>query len=91
LLFFLFENNHIGGAGSGKSTIIKLMDIIHNNGYSRDDFEQYRKVVYSNTIQSLAKIIQAMKKLHIEYDSSDREQDAAMSKSSFTFFVLFGK
>ena len=40
------------GAGeSGKSTIVKQMKIIHESGYSREECEQYRPVVFSNTIQ----------------------------------------
>ena len=40
------------GAGeSGKSTIVKQMKIIHESGFTSEDFKQYRPVVYSNTIQ----------------------------------------
>jgi guanine nucleotide-binding protein G(o) subunit alpha len=56
------------------------MKIIHMDGYSKEDFEQYREVVYSNTIQSLATIIRAMETLNIQFGSSDRERDAAMGK-----------
>ncbi len=56
------------------------MKIIHMDGYSKEDFEQYREVVYSNTIQSLATIIRAMETLNIQFSSSDRERDAAMGK-----------
>jgi hypothetical protein len=62
------------------------MKIIHMDGYSKEDFEQYREVVYSNTIQSLATIIRAMETLNIQFGSSDRERDAAMGKIFF-FFV----
>jgi guanine nucleotide-binding protein G(o) subunit alpha len=56
------------------------MKIIHMDGYSKEDFEQYREVVYSNTIQSLATIIRAMETLNIPFGSGDRERDAAMGK-----------
>ncbi|CAF3802627.1 unnamed protein product [Rotaria sordida] len=68
----------LGAGESGKSTILKQMKIIHMDGYSKEDFEQYREVVYSNTIQSLATIIRAMETLNIQFSSSDRERDAAM-------------
>ncbi|EAT39145.1 AAEL009037-PA, partial [Aedes aegypti] len=48
---------------SGKSTIVKQMKIIHETGYSQEECEQYRPVVYSNTIQSLMAIIRAMGQL----------------------------
>jgi hypothetical protein len=54
------------------------MKIIHMDGYSTEDFEQYREVVYSNTIQSLATIIRAMETLNIPFGSNDRDRDAAM-------------
>ena len=56
------------------------MKIIHMDGYSKEDFEQYREVVYSNTIQSLATIIRAMETLNVPFASTDRERDAAMGK-----------
>ena len=64
------------------------MKIIHMDGYSKEDFEQYREVVYSNTIQSLATIIRAMETLNIQFGSPDRDRDAAMGISlrSFCFF-----
>lgn len=56
------------GAGeSGKSTIVKQMKIIHETGYSPEECEQYRPVVYSNTIQSLMAIIRAIGQLRIEF------------------------
>ena len=53
------------------------------DGYSKEDFEQYREVVYSNTIQSLATIIRAMETLSVPFGSTDRERDAAMGELDF--------
>ncbi|TWW62151.1 Guanine nucleotide-binding protein G(i) subunit alpha-2 [Takifugu flavidus] len=65
------------GAGeSGKSTIVKQMKIIHEDGYSEDECKQYRAVVYSNTIQSIMAIIKAMANLKIDYEDSARADDA---------------
>lgn len=58
------------------------MKIIHMDGYSKEDFEQYREVVYSNTIQSLATIIRAMETLNVSFGSVDRDRDAAMGNLS---------
>uniref|UniRef100_A0A8B9F929 Uncharacterized protein n=1 Tax=Amazona collaria TaxID=241587 RepID=A0A8B9F929_9PSIT len=56
------------GAGeSGKSTIVKQMKIIHEDGYSEDECKQYKVVVYSNTIQSIIAIIRAMGRLKIDF------------------------
>jgi guanine nucleotide-binding protein G(o) subunit alpha len=68
----------LGTGESGKSTILKQMKIIHMDGYSKEDYEQYREIVYSNTIQSLATIIHAMETLNIPFSETGREHDAGM-------------
>lgn len=84
----------LGAGESGKSTILKQMKIIHMDGYSKEDFEQYREVVYSNTIQSLATIIRAMETLNVPFGESSRERDAGMGKlqeqsTKFNFLFSF--
>lgn len=53
--------------------------IIHEDGFSGEDVKQYKPVVYSNTIQSLAAIVRAMDTLGIEYGDKER-------RVSFFFF-----
>lgn len=55
--------------------------IIHEDGFSGDDVKQYKPVVYSNTIQSLAAILRAMDSLGIEFGDKDR-------KASLRFLLL---
>lgn len=43
------------------------MKIIHETGYNKEECEQYKPVVYSNTIQSLMAIIRAMGQLRIDF------------------------
>ncbi|XP_056461191.1 guanine nucleotide-binding protein G(i) subunit alpha-2 [Gadus chalcogrammus] len=66
----------LGAGESGKSTIVKQMKIIHEDGYSEDECKQYRAVVYSNTIQSIMAIIKAMGNLKISYEDEARVDDA---------------
>ena len=68
----------LGAGESGKSTVVKQMKIIHMQGYSREEFLQYRPVVYSNTIQSMVAILRAMEALGIEFASKDRYGDVAI-------------
>uniref|UniRef100_A0A452T1K6 Guanine nucleotide-binding protein G(o) subunit alpha-like n=1 Tax=Ursus maritimus TaxID=29073 RepID=A0A452T1K6_URSMA len=68
----------LGAGESGKSTIVKQMKIIHEDGFSGEDVKQYKPVVYSNTIQSLAAIVRAMDTLGIEYGDKERKADAKM-------------
>jgi len=68
----------LGAGESGKSTIVKQMKIIHESGFTSEDFKQYRPVVYSNTIQSLVAILRAMPNLSIPFTKNEREADAKM-------------
>ncbi|EZA51950.1 Guanine nucleotide-binding protein G(o) subunit alpha, partial [Ooceraea biroi] len=68
----------LGAGESGKSTIVKQMKIIHESGFTPEDFKQYRPVVYSNTIQSLVAILRAMPNLGISFSTNERETDAKM-------------
>ncbi|KAL7674579.1 hypothetical protein ACOME3_000856 [Neoechinorhynchus agilis] len=64
----------LGAGESGKSTIVKQMRIIHQHGYSKEDFIQYRPVVFSNTLQSMCAILRAMPVLGIQLEH-DRKAD----------------
>jgi len=50
-----------------------LRRIIHESGFTTEDFKQYRPVVYSNTIQSLVAILRAMPNLGINFGNNERE------------------
>uniref|UniRef100_A0A915K0G7 Uncharacterized protein n=1 Tax=Romanomermis culicivorax TaxID=13658 RepID=A0A915K0G7_ROMCU len=58
---------------SGKSTILKQMKILHKNGFSQQDLEMIRPVVYSNTIQSMLAILRAMYFINIEFGDAERQ------------------
>lgn len=68
----------LGAGESGKSTIVKQMKIIHDSGFTPEDFRQYKPVVYSNTIQSMVAILRAMQSLGITFADPMREPDAKM-------------
>uniref|UniRef100_A0A182JZ58 Guanine nucleotide-binding protein G(O) subunit alpha n=1 Tax=Anopheles christyi TaxID=43041 RepID=A0A182JZ58_9DIPT len=55
-----------------------ISQIIHESGFTSEDFKQYRPVVYSNTIQSLVAILRAMPNLSIAFGNNERECDAKM-------------
>ena len=66
----------LGAGESGKSTIVKQMQIIHRTGYNEEDCLKYKPVVYSNTVQSMVTIIRAMGKLDIPFSGADKEEAA---------------
>ncbi|KAH8110409.1 G-protein alpha subunit [Phellopilus nigrolimitatus] len=55
-----------GSGESGKSTIVKQMKIIHQNGYTRDELASYRLTVYRNLLESAQAIVLAMRKLSVD-------------------------
>ncbi|OLL23030.1 Guanine nucleotide-binding protein subunit alpha [Neolecta irregularis DAH-3] len=54
------------GAGeSGKSTILKQMKLIHEGGYSPDERDSFKEIIYSNTIQSMRVMLEAMESMEL--------------------------
>ncbi|CAJ0885844.1 10414_t:CDS:2 [Entrophospora sp. SA101] len=56
----------LGSGESGKSTIVKQMKIIHQNGYTKEELAHYRITVYKNLMDSAQAIVYAMKKFQLE-------------------------
>ncbi|CAI2174138.1 592_t:CDS:2 [Funneliformis geosporum] len=56
----------LGSGESGKSTIVKQMKIIHQNGYTKDELALYRITVYKNLVDSAQALVYAMKKFRKE-------------------------
>lgn len=64
----------IGSGESGKSTIVKQMKIIHQNGYTIDELALYRLTIYKNLIDGAKALIAAMNQTGIDpSDGSNRE------------------
>ncbi|KAI8977923.1 guanine nucleotide binding protein, alpha subunit [Pilobolus umbonatus] len=59
----------LGAGESGKSTILKQMKLIHDGGYSRDEREAFKEIIFSNTVQSMRVILEAMNHMGISYNS----------------------
>ena len=55
-----------GSGESGKSTIVKQMKIIHQNGYTRDELALYRLTIYKNVLDCAKALIGAMRQFDIE-------------------------
>lgn len=63
----------LGAGESGKSTILKQMKLIHEGGYSRDERESFREIIFSNTVQSMRVILEAMESLELPLGESARQ------------------
>ncbi|KAI8377539.1 heterotrimeric G-protein alpha subunit, GPA3-like protein [Radiomyces spectabilis] len=52
----------LGSGESGKSTIVKQMKIIHQNGYTEEELFHWRPTVYQNIIESSQALVKAMER-----------------------------
>ncbi|KAI7871898.1 heterotrimeric G-protein alpha subunit, GPA3-like protein [Spinellus fusiger] len=66
----------LGSGESGKSTIVKQMKIIHQNGFSSEELTTWRSIVYKNIIRSMLAIVQAMEMFEYQYQWSDNKHHA---------------
>jgi len=55
----------LGSGESGKSTVVKQMKIIHQDGFSTEERIAYRAAIYQNLFESAQAIVFAMHKLSI--------------------------
>ncbi|RKO84365.1 guanine nucleotide binding protein, alpha subunit [Blyttiomyces helicus] len=68
----------LGAGESGKSTILKQMKLIHDNGYSNEERETFREIVFSNTVQSMRVILEAMQVMGIPLANSGLDSHRAV-------------
>jgi hypothetical protein len=59
-------NSHLGSGESGKSTIVKQMKIIHQNGYTNDELLAFRPLIWKNLIESARDVVHALVKFNLE-------------------------
>ena len=57
---------NLGSSESGKSTIVKQMRIIHQDGFSYETKVTYREAIYSNLVESAQAVAAAMHKFKVE-------------------------
>lgn len=56
----------LGSGESGKSTVVKQMKIINQNGYSQDELLTFRPIVNKNLVDSAQAIVLAMRKFGVD-------------------------
>lgn len=49
------------------------MKLIHEGGYSRDERESFKEIIFSNTVQSMRVILEAMESLELPLDDQRME------------------
>ncbi|GAA6035170.1 hypothetical protein JCM8097_006401 [Rhodosporidiobolus ruineniae] len=56
----------LGSGESGKSTIVKQMKIIHQNGYSRDEMLLFRLTIHKNILDSAQGLVLALRRFKMD-------------------------
>ncbi|KAJ2725738.1 Guanine nucleotide-binding protein alpha-2 subunit [Coemansia sp. Benny D115] len=61
----------LGSGESGKSTIVKQMKIIHQNGYTREELALFRMTIYKNVLDSAQELVIGMQRCQL-YPKDER-------------------
>jgi hypothetical protein len=56
----------VGTGDSGKSTFLKQMKVIHSNGFTKSEIEQFREVLRDNVMTVIAALINGCQNLNIQ-------------------------
>jgi guanine nucleotide-binding protein G(i) subunit alpha len=66
----------LGSGESGKSTVVKQMKIIHQNGFTVQELEEFRPIIYKNIIDSAHALVGAMRTLKKECERPANKANA---------------
>ncbi|PNS16988.1 hypothetical protein CAC42_4952 [Sphaceloma murrayae] len=67
----------LGSGESGKSTIVKQMKIIHQNGYTMEELALYQHTVYKNLVDCSKALVGAMRQFDIEPEKPGNKDHCA--------------
>jgi guanine nucleotide-binding protein subunit alpha len=65
----------LGSGESGKSTIVKQMKIIHQNGYSREELLAFRPLIWKNLLECGRDVVQALAKFNLQPISPSNKEN----------------
>ncbi|KAH7701263.1 guanine nucleotidebinding protein alpha-1 subunit [Aphelenchoides avenae] len=65
----------LGPSESGKTTVVKQMQIIHLNGYTLEELMAMRPYIFANVVLALTQLLQGVMKLGFEVPP-DYQEDA---------------
>jgi guanine nucleotide-binding protein subunit alpha len=72
----------LGAGESGKSTVLKQMKVLHQNGFTHQERQQYSQVIWADAIQSMRILIIQARKLQIPLDSDQPGSPLMVYKQS---------
>jgi guanine nucleotide-binding protein G(i) subunit alpha len=56
---------------ASQSTVLKQMKLIHHGGYNEQERESYKEIIFSNTVQSMRAILEALPTLEIQLNPAN--------------------
>ncbi|CAJ0589867.1 unnamed protein product [Cylicocyclus nassatus] len=69
----------LGAGECGKSTVLKQMQILHSNGFTEEEINEKKAIVYNNVVTSMCTILKAMDNvLHIPLEDGEKEKEKAI-------------
>lgn len=77
----------LGSGESGKSTILKQMKIIHQNGYSQEEMLMYKTTVYKNLLDCAKAIVNALEQFNINLEASSASELARPAPATTTKMI----
>ncbi|EGC28923.1 G-protein subunit alpha 3 [Dictyostelium purpureum] len=78
----------LGAGESGKSTVVKQMKILHHKGFSKEEEDFYRNLIYVNLLDGVALLIHVIKENNIEVS---QETESAIKNFSSWYRVYVEK
>jgi len=72
----------LGPGECGKSTIVKQLRILYNNGFSKDDRLGYKTTIHSNVIMSMSALVKALQKSNQIQELDGELQQSALLLTS---------
>jgi hypothetical protein len=80
----------LGSGESGKSTIVKQMKIIHQNGYTREELLSFRPLIWKNLLESARDVILALSKFNLEPITPANKVRLVLISSAVSRLTPFG-
>ncbi|TPX34578.1 hypothetical protein SmJEL517_g02874 [Synchytrium microbalum] len=66
----------LGGGESGKSTIVKQMKIIHQNGYSVQELQAFKPTIFKNITESIFTLIAGVYGMNLQWAAAENQAAA---------------
>jgi guanine nucleotide-binding protein G(i) subunit alpha len=72
----------LGTGDSGKSTFLKQMKVIHSNGFTKSEIEQFREVLRDNVMTVIAALINGCQNLNIQIPDKYEDDIKALTSNT---------